>query len=76
MENQINQSYFILYVQEEMKKGTSEFYSIVKFLMDDQVPQKYKDLYRKIQNQVIEAMDLDEYPNPPKLKYTHSKQNY
>jgi hypothetical protein len=50
--------------------------------MDENVPKKYKDIYRKNQNQVVEAMDLDEYPEPPKLtretqsRYTHSKHNY
>jgi hypothetical protein len=36
--------------------------------MDENIPQKYKESYRKKQNQIIEAMDLDEYPEPPRLK--------
>ena len=65
--------YYNMYLQQEMSKGTSEFNSTVKFLMDEAVPQKYKDYYRKKQNQVIEAMDLDieDIPDPPKL----TKQN-
>lgn len=64
----MEQNYLTMYVKQEMSKGATEFHGIVKFLMDDQVPQKYKDLYRKSQNQIVEAMDLDEYPDPPKLK--------
>ena len=60
--------YYGMYLQQEMSKGLNEFQATVKFLMDENVPQKYKDLYRKKQNQVIEAMDLDDYPDPPKLK--------
>jgi len=69
MNDQEKMEYYGMYVQQEMSKGLSEFQATVKFLMDEKVPQKYKDLYRKKQNQVIEAMDLDEYPDPPKLKY-------
>ena len=61
------QDYCALYVQNEMNKGMSEFHATVKFLMDEHVPQKYKDLYRK-KYQMVEAMDLDEYPDTPKLK--------
>jgi hypothetical protein len=60
--------YYGMYLQQEMSKGHNEFQATVKFLMDENVPQKYKELYRKKQNQVIESMDLDEYPEPPKLK--------
>jgi len=60
--------YFNMYLQQELSKGLSEFQASVKFLMDENVPQKYKELYRKKQNQVIESMDLDDYPEPPKLK--------
>jgi hypothetical protein len=67
-QNQTFQDYYKMYVQQEMSKGISEFHASVKFLMDEAVPQKYKDLYRKKQNQSVEAMDLDEYPEPPKLK--------
>jgi len=59
-----------LYVQQEMSKGLTDFQATVKFLMDESVPEKYKELYRKNQNQIVEAMDLDEYPEPPKLTYT------
>lgn len=61
--------YYNMYLQQETSKGTSEFHSTVKFLMDETVPQKYKDYYRKKQNQEVEAMDLDEedIPDPPKL---------
>ena len=59
--------YFTLYNHQEMTKGMNEFQASVKFLMDDRVPQKYKDTYRKHQNQIVEAMDLDEIPDPPKL---------
>lgn len=61
--------YYAMYLQQEMSKGLNEFQSTVKFLMDENIPQKYKESYRKKQNQIIEAMDLDEYPEPPKLKY-------
>ena len=61
------QSIHAIYVRQEMANGLSEFQASVKFLMDENVPQKYKDLYRKNQNQVVEAMDLDEYPERPKL---------
>ena len=64
----ITMEYYTLYVKNEMAKGISEFHASVKFLMDENVPQKYKDIYRKKQNQVVESMDLDEYPEPPKLK--------
>jgi hypothetical protein len=59
--------YCALYVRNEMNKGLTEFHATVKFLMDENVPQKYKDLYRK--HQMAEAMDLDEYPDPPKLQH-------
>jgi len=61
--------YYNMYLQQETSKGNSEFHSTIKFLMDETVPQKYKDYYRKKQNQVVEAMDLDEedIPDPPKL---------
>ena len=61
--------YYNMYIKQEMSKGTSEFESTVKFLMDEAVPQNYKDYYRKKQNQVVEAMDLDieDIPPPPKL---------
>ena len=55
------------YVKHEMSKGLSEFQASVKFLMDENIPQKQKDHYRKQHNQSVEAMDLDEYPEPPKL---------
>lgn len=61
--------YYTMYVQQEMSKGATEFQASVKFLMDEKVPQKYKELYRKKQNQIVEAMDLDDYPDPPKLRY-------
>ena len=69
LESNTKMEYYNMYIQQEMSKGTSEFHSTVKFLMDDTVPQTYKDYYRKKQNQVIEAMDLDEehIPPPPKL---------
>lgn len=62
--------YCALYVQQEMNKGLSNFQATVNFLMDETVPEKYKEIYRKNQNQIVEAMDLDEYPEPPKLKHT------
>jgi hypothetical protein len=78
--------YYAMYIRHEILKGSNEFHASVKFLMDENVPKKYKDIYRKNQNQVVEAMDLDEYPEPPKLtretksRYTytapHSKYNY
>ena len=64
----VTMEYYTLYVKNEMANGNTEFHASVKFLMDENVHQKYKDLYRKKQNQVIESMDLDEYPEPPKLK--------
>ena len=67
--------YYVMYVQQEMSKGANEFHSSVKFLMDETVPQKYKDSYRKHQNQIIEAMDLDEFPDPPKLRSGNTKLN-
>ena len=85
-QNQNDLEYYAMYVRHEMLKGSNEFHASVKFLMDENVPKKYKDIYRKNQNQVVEAMDLDEYPEPPKLsretqsRYTHttphSKHNY
>ena len=60
--------YYAMYLQQEMSKGLNEFQAGVKFLMDENIPQKYKESYRKKQNQIIEAMDLDEYPDPPRLK--------
>ena len=74
--------YYTMYVRNEISKGLNEFHASVKFLMDENVPKKYKDNYRKHHNQVVEAMDLDEYPEPPKLTretqshYIHSKHNY
>ena len=62
--------YFTMYIHQEMSKGMNEFQASVKFLMDDNVPQKYKDTYRKNQNQIVDAMDLDEFPQPPKLVRT------
>jgi hypothetical protein len=59
--------YYKMYIEQETSKGLNEFQSSVKFLMDENVPQKYKDRYRKHQNQIVEAMDLDEIPDPPKL---------
>ncbi len=59
--------YYVMYVQQEMSKGLNDFQASVKFLMDEKVPQKYKESYRKHQNQIVEAMDLDEIPDPPKL---------
>ena len=67
---QTQNHYYNVYIKEEMNKGRNEFQASVNFLMDESVPQKYKDIYRKSQNQMVEAMDLDEYPDPPKLKYT------
>jgi len=60
-------NYFKAYIHNQLTKGLNEFQASVKFLMDEDVPQKYKDIYRKNQNQVIESMDLDEYPDRPKL---------
>jgi hypothetical protein len=60
-------NYFALYIRNEKTKGLNDFQASVKFLMDEDVPQKYKDIYRKNQNQTVEAMDLDEFPDPPKL---------
>jgi hypothetical protein len=59
-------NYYNMYVQQEMSKGLNEFHSSVKFLMDENVPQKYKDTYRKNKNQIVESMDLDD-PERPKL---------
>jgi hypothetical protein len=69
LDSNTKMEYYNMYLQQEMSKGMSEFHSTVKFLMDEQVPQKYKDYYRKKQHQVVEAMDLDEedIPDPPKL---------
>jgi hypothetical protein len=60
-------NYYNMYVQQEMTKGLNEFHSSVKFLMDENVPQRYKDTYRKNQNQIVDPMDLDDFPDPPKL---------
>ena len=57
-----------LYVQQEMSKGLTDFQATVKFLMDERVPEKYKELYRKNQNQIVEAMDVDEYSEPKYIK--------
>lgn len=67
--------YCALYVQQEMTKGLTHFQATVNFLMDESVPQQYKELYRKNQNQIVEAMDV-EYSEPPKTKHRHSKSNY
>lgn len=69
LDSNIKMEYYNMYIKQEMSKGTSEFDSTVKFLMDETVPQNYKDYYRKKQNQIVEAMDLDEeyIPDPPKL---------
>jgi len=69
--------YYNMYIKQEMSKGTSEFESTVKFLMDETVPQNYKDYYRKKQNQVVEAMDLDieDIPAPPKLTRQNAVSN-
>jgi len=69
MEKTLHESfaqYYNMYVQQEMSKGLNEFHSSVKFLMDENVPQKYKDTYRKNKNQIVESMDLDD-PERPKL---------
>jgi hypothetical protein len=63
-------NYYNMYVQQEMSKGLNEFHSSVKFLMDENVPQKYKNTYRKNKNQIVESMDLDECPEKPKLVRT------
>jgi hypothetical protein len=60
-------NYYNRYINIEMSKGINEFQASVKFLMDEDVPQKYKDTYRKNQNQTVEAMDLDDFPERPKL---------
>jgi hypothetical protein len=67
--------YYVMYVQQEMSKGMNEFQASVKFLMDEKVPHKYKESYRKHQNQTVEAMDLDEFPDPPKLRSGNTKLN-
>ena len=69
LDSNTKMEYYNMYIKQEMSKGTSEFESTVKFLMDETVPQNYKDYYRKKQNQVVEAMDLDieDIPAPPKL---------
>ena len=67
--NSITKMDYNMYIEHEMSKGLTNFQATVKFLMDETVQQKYKDLYRKNQNQIVEAMDLDD-PEPPKLKYT------
>jgi hypothetical protein len=72
----ITMEYYSMYLQQEMSKGMTEFQSTVKFLMDEKVPQKYKDGYRKNQNQVVEAMDVDDYPEPPKLVRQNAKSYY
>ena len=59
--------YYNMYIQNELLKGLNEFHASVKFLMDENVPQKYKEIYRKKQNQIVESMDLDEFPERPKL---------
>ena len=75
LDSNTKMEYYNMYLQQEMSKGMSEFHSTIKFLMDEQVPQKYKDYYRKKQNQVVEAMDLDEeyIPDPPKLVRQNAK---
>jgi hypothetical protein len=60
--------YYMLYLRQEMSNGLNEFQASVKFLMDENIPQKYKDLYRKKHNQVIQSMDIDEYL-PKLVKY-------
>lgn len=69
LDSNTKMEYYNMYLNQEMSKGNSEFISTVKFLMDETVPQNYKDYYRKKQNQVVEAMDLDieDIPDPPKL---------
>jgi len=76
MDNQTNAQYFMTYVRQEMSKGTSEFQAIIQFLMDETVPQKYKDSYRKKQKQEIQSMDLDDAPEPPKLIRSNAKSYY
>lgn len=66
-EKQLHIQYFTMYIHQEMSKGMNEFQASVKFLMDEKVPQKYKDTYRKNQNQIVDSMDLDDFPDPPKL---------
>jgi hypothetical protein len=68
--------YYNMYVEHEMSKGISHFHATVKFLMDETVSQKYKDLYRKNQNQIVEAMDLDPEPKLTYTKYIYSKSKY
>lgn len=63
----IKMDYCGLYVQQEMSKGLNNFQATVKFLMDERVPEQYKELYRKNQNQMVESMDID---LEPKLTYT------
>jgi len=61
------QEYYMMYLRQEMSKGLNEFQATINFLMDENIPQKYKESYRKKYNQVVESMDLDDYPDPPKL---------
>jgi len=65
--------YYNIYVEHEMSKGINDFQATVKFLMDETVPQKYKDTYRKSENQTVEAMDVD--PDPKKNS-TSKYKNY
>ena len=73
----ITMEYHALYVNNQMTNGQSEFQASVNFLLDPNVPDKYKEKYRKHYKQVSEAMDTDEPPEPPKLvrQNAHSK-NY
>lgn len=66
-DRQAHIQYFTMYIHQEMLKGMNEFQASVKFLMDENVHQKYKDTYRKNQNQIVDSMDLDDFPDPPKL---------
>ena len=54
----ITMDYYTLYVKNEMAKGISEFHAGVKFLMDENVHQKYKDIYRKKQCRIITTINI------------------
>jgi hypothetical protein len=74
----ITMDFYNLYVKNQMAQGQSEFQASINFLMDENVPDKYKEKYRRHCKQECVAMDTDDAPDPPKLvrQNAHSKSYY
>jgi len=56
---------FNYYVKQKMNNGHTEFHSILMFLNDPDIPNKYKDEYYKLVNSNVVPMDIDDDLGPP-----------